>query len=124
MEMTKKRKDFDDDIDFDEVGQYVPVTYASSLEEAERLCRFFEDHDIPAMIDEDYEISGEQLEDISPDEIPVLVPKSFLAEAEACLAEREEASLLSDEDLEQEEEEDEFPADEDFEIEHDEEEEL
>ena len=71
-----------------------------------------------------HEISGEELEDISPDEIPILVPKSFLAEAEACLAEREEASLLSDEDLEQEEQEDEFPADEDFEIEQDEEEDL
>ena len=113
--MARKKKDFDD-IDFDEVGGYVPITFASSLEEAENLCRFFEDHDIPAMIDEDYELTDDELDDIAPGEIPVLVPKSFLSEAEACLAEREEAGLISDEDFE-EEEEDELPPDEDFEIE-------
>ena len=122
--MARKKKDFDDDIDFDEVGGYVPVTFASSLEEAENLCRFLEDHDIPAMIDEDREFTGDELDeldDLAPGEIPVLVPRSFLSEAEACLAEREEAGLIHDEDFEEEEDEEILP-DEDFDIEDEDEE--
>ena len=46
----------------DEADQYVPVLYAHSVEEAERYCQLLEDHDIPAIVDDDYEdLEGERL---------------------------------------------------------------
>ena len=81
----------------DEADQYVPVLYAHSVEEAERYCQLLEDHDIPAIVDDDYE----DLESFNSSGVrqgvPVLAPGSFQEEAQALIARLEEMGGLVDE---------------------------
>lgn len=81
----------------DEADQYVPVLYAHSVEEAERYCQLLEDHDIPAIVDDDYE----DLESVHSSGVrqgvPVLAPGSFQEEAQALIADLEEMGELVDE---------------------------
>lgn len=81
----------------DEADQYVPVLYAHSVEEAERYCQLLEDHDIPAIVDDDYE-DLESFHSLSVRQgVPVLAPVSFREEAQALIADLEEMGELVDE---------------------------
>ena len=82
----------------DEADQYVPVLYAHSVEEAERYCQLLEDHDIPAIVDDDYE----DLESFDSSDVrqgvAVLAPGSFQEEAQALIANLEELGELVGQD--------------------------
>jgi len=81
----------------DEADQYVPVLYAHSVEEAERYCQLLEDHDIPAIVDDDYE-DVESFHSAGVRQgVPVLAPGSFREEAQALIASLEEMGELVDE---------------------------
>ena len=107
--MAKEDSAFDD-LDAEELGDYVPAVYARSPEQAERYRQLLEDHDVPAIIDEDYQPpephSGPGLRGA----LPVLVPESLLEEAKGYIADAEDMNdLIEDEDyLDEDEDEDEF----------------
>lgn len=81
----------------DEADQYVPVLYAHSVEEAERYCQLLEDHDIPAIVDDDYEDLESFHSSGVRQGVPVLAPGSFQEEAQALIAALEETGGLVDE---------------------------
>lgn len=94
----------------EEGGKYLPVVYARSLDEAEWYCQVLEDHDIPAIMDEDYKSplaggSGRR-------GVPVLVPESLLEDAQAYIAQLEEMDDFSEDEAD--EADDEFGEDEGF----------
>ena len=82
----------------DEADQYVPVLYAHSVEEAERYCQLLEDHDIPAIVDDDYE----DLEAFENSEVrqgvAVLAPGCCQEEAQALIANVEKMGELVDQE--------------------------
>ena len=77
----------------DEADQYVPVLYAHSVEEAERYCQLLEDHDIPAIVDDDYEDVESFHSSGVRQGVPVLAPGSFREEAQSLIASLEEMGL-------------------------------
>lgn len=95
--------------DPEEPEGFVPVVYADSEEEAERYYHVLEDHDIPAMVDEEYEPDEPDTEGNVDGRIPVLVPKAMVDDARSCLEGLEDvgAFLEEDEDAEDEDAEDE-----------------
>ncbi len=107
------RDDFDE-LEADELGEYVPVIYGRSVEEAERYCQVLEDHDLPAIVDEDYEPPEGQVRGARGSGVPVLVPETLLEEARGLIAELEDLEeLVEEDDLEEDEDED-FGIDEPF----------
>ena len=98
----------DDDLDgFDtkEQDEHVPLLYADSVEEAERICQILEDHDVPALPDEEYE--DPEADEQGQQGVAVLVPESMVDEAEAILDDLEELEALGEEEEDFEDEEDE-----------------
>ena len=76
---------------------YVPVVYAEDLDEAERYCQLLEDHDIPAIVDEDYEgLDTPDGADIRQG-VPVLAPEIFREEAGGLIQQLEEMDPMIDE---------------------------
>ncbi len=90
----------------EDLGQPLPVVYASSLAEAEWYCQVLEDHDIRAAADEDY-TGPRPKETLGPRTgVAVLVPESLLEESREIIADMEDLEVFEgeDEDLEDEEE--------------------
>lgn len=76
---------------------YVPVVYAEDLDEAERYCQLLEDHDIPAIVDEDYEgLDTPDGVDIHQG-VAVLAPEIFRDEAGGLIQRFEEMDPMIDE---------------------------
>ena len=74
----------------DDVGRFVPAIFAENVEEADWYRQLLEDHDISAIIDEDYS-------DTPPGSVPgphsgtpVMVPEGSLDDAREVIAELEE----------------------------------
>ncbi len=92
----------------DDLGDYVPVAYARSADEADWYCQVLEDHDIPARADEDYAppppVAGQP---VLPG-LPVLVPESMLEEARGVIAEVEGMEVFDADADEEEEDQDEL----------------
>lgn len=103
--------DNDYDVGSEDLGKYVPVIYARSPEEAEKYRQLLEDHDIPAMVDEDYEPGPSRASRKAIESVPVLVPQSLLEDAREFITEIEEITALSNEedDLYDDEDEEDFP---------------
>jgi hypothetical protein len=100
---------------FDGAGAFVPAVFARNREEAERYRELLDDHDIPARIGSDDELSDEA----DPEQhkarkrgmthgVAILVPEALLEEASEVIADREDFAEFDEEDEEDEEEEDEF----------------
>ncbi len=88
----------------EDLGQPVPVVYASSLVEAEWYCQLLDDHDIPAVPDEDY-TGPRPKETLGPRTgVAVLVPESLLEESREIIADMEDLELFEDEDEDLEDE--------------------
>jgi len=81
----------------DEQDEYVPVLYAEDLSEAERYCQLLEDHDIPAIVDEDYEEMDTPNSDLRQG-VAVLAPEAFGEEAGILIEQFEDMNGLIDED--------------------------
>ena len=109
-------------VELDDLGGYVPVVYAHSFEQADWYCQLLEDHDIPAITDEDYEPPPGSKSDRHHRGVPILVPESMLADARECISQLDETeSFCEDNDID--EAEDEFGPDDGFETKrHDDEE--
>ncbi len=110
-----------DDIDPEEMGDYIPVVYGRCLEEAEKYRQLLEDHDVPAIIDEEYEPGSAQSPGDVTRGVPVLVPESLLDEARAYIAGLEEMNELVVKDDNLNDDDDEFGADQGFELDRDDE---
>ena len=96
--MGKKDPEFHD-VDPEDLGEYAPVVYGQSHEEAEKYRQLLEDHDVPAVIDEDYEPMAARATGTVQEGVPVLVPESRLEEARGYIASIEEmGELVDDED--------------------------
>ncbi len=100
--------------ELDNLGEYVPVVYAHSFEQADWYCQLLEDHDIPAITDEDYEPPPGNKSDRHHRGVPILVPKSMLTDARECISQLDEMeSFCQDDDID--EDGDEFSPDNGFE---------
>ena len=89
-------RDFNDGIRSGEMDDYVPAIFARTPEEAEEYCQVLEDHDIPAVVDEEFEPlrkGGKARQGVA-----VLVPQSRVEDARAFIAELEELEKLAEED--------------------------
>jgi len=118
------RDDFDD-LEAEELGEYVPVIYGRSVEEAERYCQVLEDHDLPAIVDEDYEPPEGQVRAARGSRVAVLVPETLLEEARSLIAELDElGELVEGDELEEDDEDEDFEIHAPFDVEADEEDEL
>jgi hypothetical protein len=86
--------DDDHDIIPEDLGEYVPVVYAGSVDEAHWYRQLLEDHDIAAVVDEDY--AGLPPEGVRgpPTGTPVLVRQAMLEEAGEVIAEMDEVESL------------------------------
>lgn len=93
--MGKKDPKFDD-VDPEDLGEYAPAVYGQSHEEAEKYRQLLEDHDVPAVIDEDYEPTAARATGTVQEGVPVLVPESLLEEAKGYIASMEEMNELVD----------------------------
>jgi hypothetical protein len=88
--------------------EYVPAVFAETIDEAEQYAQIFRDHDIDAIVDDEYEDPDEDDEADLRQAVAVLVPESARDEAGALLDELEEAEvLILDDDEEFEDEDDE-----------------
>ncbi len=84
----------------DDLDQYVVILMADSVEEAERYYQLLEDHDIPAIIDQDYEDPiSPQAANAGPG-VGLLVPECFAGEAHTLIDELEDMKALLDLDEE------------------------
>lgn len=97
----------DYDVGSEDLGEYVPVIYARSADEAEKYRQLLEDHGIPAVIDEDYEPGEAHSPKAGMAGVPVLVPESLLEDARQFVAEIDELTALHAEDEEPYDEDDE-----------------
>lgn len=118
--MAGKDRAFDD-INPEEMGDYIPAVYGRCLEEAEKYRQLLEDHDVPAIIDEEYEPGSAQNPGDVTQGVPVLVPESLLDEARAYIASLEEMKELVVEDDYPNDDDDEFGEDQGFELDQEEE---
>lgn len=83
--------------DPDDYDGYVPVVYAEDLDEAERYCQLLEDHDIPAIVDEDYE-GLDTLDSVDIRQgVAVLAPEIFREEAGGLIQRLDEMDPVIDE---------------------------
>jgi hypothetical protein len=95
-----------------EYEEFVPVVYARSEDDAEKYRQLLEDHDIPALIDDESEDEDEQQKGKAKRRrglrhgVPILVPEAMLDEASEVIADREDFDEFAPSD-EAEEEEDE-----------------
>jgi hypothetical protein len=97
-----------DGIGPEEMDDYAPAIFARSPEEAEEYCQLLEDHDIPAVVDEEYQPPGKGRRRQKGGGVAVLVPESLLEDARAFIAEMEEREKVLDEDeLEEDQDEEE-----------------
>lgn len=94
-----------------ELGDFVPVVFARSVEEAEEYRQLLDDHDIPAIVGDERQPGGTG-EPPAPRKgfsrgVPVLVPEAMLDEAGEVIAEHDETDAfgLDKEDKEDEEDE-------------------
>ena len=85
-------------LDADDLGQYVPAVYARSVAEADQYAQLLLDHDIPHVVDEDYEPDDPAGAAARNGSVPVLVPESFLDDARDIIAEFDEMAPFTDED--------------------------
>lgn len=85
-------------LDADDLGQSVPAVYARSVAEADQYAQLLLDHDIPHVVDEDYEPDAPADAAARNGSVPVLVPESFLDEARDIIAEFDEMVPFTDED--------------------------
>ena len=98
-------------VDPEELGELRPVAYARSLQEAEHYRQLLEDHDIAAVVDEDYSPAKPPPEPVPVGAVAVLVPESMLEHAREVIDEFEDLDvLLAEEEEEQEDENDGYPA--------------
>ena len=102
--------DSDYDVGSEDLGEYVPVIYARSPDEADKYRQLLEDHDIPAMVDEEYEPGPIRASRKAFGGVPVLVPQSLLEDAREFITEIDEITALGSEedDLYDDEEEQDF----------------
>jgi hypothetical protein len=110
--------DNDYDVGSEDLGEYVPVVYARSLEEAEKYRQVLEDHDIPAVVDEEYEPGEPGGRRQTLEGVPVLVPESLLEDARQFISEIDGMAAFADEDediYDDEDDDDDFALEEDFE---------
>ena len=91
-------KEKTNDTESDDLGGYVPVVYAHSFEQADWYCQLLEDHDIPAITDEDYKPPPGSKSDHHHRGVPILVPKSMLADATECISQLDEMESFCEED--------------------------
>ena len=94
----------------DDLGEYVPAIYARSVSEADRYRQLLEDHDIPAIVDEDYASDTPDQPSAIIEGVPIVVPESLLDDARAFIAEIDEMDTL----VEDEDEDDSYDDDEDY----------
>ena len=84
-------------MDLDEQDDFIPILYAEDLAEAERYCQVLVDHDIPAIVDEDYE-DIDSLDDAGIRQgIAVLAPSALGEEAGSLIEQFEEINATIDE---------------------------
>ena len=96
-----------DEVGSEDLGNYVPVAYAKGLSEAERYRQLLEDHDIPALLDEDLEADPPARRRPGTHGVPILVPESLLEDSREFIADFEERdSLIEEEDEEDSDDED------------------
>ncbi len=76
----------------------MPVAYAHSFEQADWYCQLLEDHDIPAITDEDYKPPPGGKSDHHHRGVPILVPESMLADATECIQQLDEMENFGEED--------------------------
>ena len=93
------------DMEPDDLGGYAPVVYAHSFEQADWYCQLLEDHDIPAITDEDYEPPPGSKSDHHHRGVPILVPKSMLAGATECISQLDEMGSFCEDDIDEAEDE-------------------
>ncbi len=101
--MSKKQRD---KADVDKPDDYLPAVYARSFDQAEWYCQLLEDHDIPAIMNDDYEPPS-VAEKVRGRGVPVLVPESLLSDARACIRELEDMGEFSADDDDEDEDEEE-----------------
>lgn len=101
-----------------EGAEFVPVTYASTLTEAEWLKSFLEGEEIPVLVEAESSAGG--LASMGRG-IPVLVPDNRLEEAADVIASRLQAQASAKDEEDEEEEDLDEDEDEDFDDEEDEE---
>jgi len=89
----------------EELGELLPVAYAASLEEAEHYRQLLEDHDISAVVDEDYSPTTPPPEPLPVGAVAVLVPASLLEDAREVIDDFEDLDVLLERDDEEEQEE-------------------
>lgn len=99
-----------DDLGSEDFGGYVPVVYAHSFEQADWYCQLLEDHDIPAIMDEDYEPPPARSKR-QHSGVPILVPESMLTDAKECISQLDEMESFCEEDDDDESEDELGPAD-------------
>jgi len=85
-------------LDADDLGEYTPAVYARSVAEADQYAQLLLDHDIPHLVDEDYEPEEPEESPAVKGGVPVLVPESLLDEAQDIIAEFDEMAPYTDED--------------------------
>ena len=83
--------------DDEDLGDPVPVVYASSVEEAEWYCQLLEDHDIHGVIDEDYTGPPPPAASGPRTGVPVLVPESLAEESREIIAKMDEVEVFDEE---------------------------
>ncbi|MCD4699683.1 MAG: hypothetical protein K8R91_03810 [Phycisphaerae bacterium] len=108
-------KEKTNDAELDDLGGYVPAVYAHSFEQADWYCQLLEDHDIPAITDEDYKPPPGNKSDHHHHGVPILVPKSMLTDARECISQLDEIESFCQDDIDDEDE-TEFGPDNGFEI--------
>jgi len=98
----------DDEVEADELADYVPVVYAASADEAEWYRQLLEDHDVPALVDEEYGGPPPEGAPAGARRVPVLVPELMLEESKEFIAELDDMDdFVADDALDESDDEDE-----------------
>ena len=84
-------------MDVDELDDFIPVVYAEDLAEAERYCQVLVDHDIPAIVDEEYEDADSADDAGIRQGVAVLAPAALGEEAGSLIEQFEEMNATINE---------------------------
>jgi hypothetical protein len=110
-----------DELEGEELGEFVPALFARTPTEAEKYLQLLEDYGIPARVDEEF-LPPKSLRKAVGDGVAVLVPETLLEDAKGFLEDLsdEELNATDEEDDDLEEDEEEEDVDEEEEDEEDE----
>jgi hypothetical protein len=105
-----------DELEGEELGEYVPALFARTPTEAEKYLQLLEDYGIPARVDEEF-LPPKSLRKVAAEGVAVLVPESLLEDAKGFLEDLSDEELNAtdeeDDDLEEDEEEEDVDEEED-----------